>query len=68
LGVSVSLDAAAEGNLSSPGAFGWTGAATTRFIVDPEEQLVAVFMAQQWPYDRRLLAEFQTLVYQAVIE
>ena len=66
LGVSVALDPAVEGNLDSPGAFGWTGAATTRFIVDPKEQLVAVFMAQQWPYDARLLAEFQTLVYQAL--
>lgn len=66
LGVSVALDPAAEGNLDSPGAFGWTGAATTRFIIDPKERLVAVFMAQQWPYDARLLAEFQTLVYQAI--
>lgn len=68
LGVSVSLDPAAEGNLSSPGAFGWTGAATTRFIIDPEEDLVAIFMAQQWPYDTRLLEEFQTLVYQSIVD
>lgn len=68
LGVSVVLDPAVEGNLSSPGAFGWTGAATTRFIVDPEEQLVAIFMSQQWPYDARLLDEFQTLVYQAIVD
>jgi CubicO group peptidase (beta-lactamase class C family) len=68
LGVSVVLDPAAEGNLSSPGAFGWTGAATTRFIVDPEEDLVAILMAQQWPYDARLLDEFQTLVYQAIVD
>jgi len=68
LGVSVVLDPAVEGNLSSPGAFGWTGAATTRFIVDPEEQLVAIFMSQQWPYDARLLEEFQTLVYQAIAD
>ena len=68
LGVSVVLDPAVEGNLSSLGAFGWTGAATTRFIVDPEEQLVAVFMSQQWPYDARLLDEFQILVYQAIAD
>jgi CubicO group peptidase (beta-lactamase class C family) len=68
LGVSVVLDPAAQGNLSSPGAFGWTGAATTRFIVDPEEDLVAIFMAQQWPYDARLLDEFQTLVYQSLAD
>lgn len=68
LGVSVVVDPAAHGNLSSPGAFGWTGAATTRFIVDPEEQLVAVLMTQKWPYDARLLEEFETLVYQAIVE
>jgi CubicO group peptidase (beta-lactamase class C family) len=68
LGVSVVIDPAAAGNLASRGAFGWTGAATTRFIVDPEEELVAVFMTQRWPYDSRLLAEFETLVYQAIAD
>jgi CubicO group peptidase (beta-lactamase class C family) len=68
LGVSVVLDPAAEGNLSSAGAFGWTGAATTRFIIDPEEKLVAILMTQKWPYDTRLLDEFQTLVYQSIVD
>lgn len=68
LGVSVLLDPAAAGNLGSPGAFGWSGAATTWFTIDPEEQLVAVLMAQQFPYDERLLSEFQTLVYQAIAD
>jgi CubicO group peptidase (beta-lactamase class C family) len=68
LGVSVSLNPAMEGNLSSPGTFGWTGAATTRFFIDPEEELVAIVMSQKWLYDARLLSEFQTLVYQAIVE
>ena len=66
LGVSVQLDVAADANLSSVGAFGWSGAATTNFIVDPEEQMVAVLMAQKAPLDSRLITEFQTMVYQAV--
>jgi CubicO group peptidase (beta-lactamase class C family) len=68
LGVSVTLDPAAAGNLGSVGAFGWSGAATTWFTIDPAEKLVAVLMAQQYPYDERLLAEFQTLVYQAIAD
>lgn len=68
LGVSVQLDVAADGNLSSPGAFGWSGAATTHFIVDPEEELVAVLMMQKAPYDQRMISEFQTMVYQAIAE
>lgn len=68
LGVSVVVDPAVEGNLSSEGAFGWSGAATTRFIIDPEERLVAILMTQKWPYDTRLLDEFQTLVYQSIVD
>jgi CubicO group peptidase (beta-lactamase class C family) len=68
LGVSVTLDPAAAGNLGSVGAFGWSGAATTWFTIDPAEKLVAILMAQQYPYDARLLSEFQTLVYQAIAE
>lgn len=68
LGLSVSSHAADEGNLTSPGAFGWLGAGTTRFLVDPEEGLVAVIMAQQTPSDGRLMRDFQTLVYQAIVD
>ncbi len=68
LGVSMVVDQAAAGNLASPGAYGWTGAGTTRFIVDPQEDLVAVLMTQKWPYDARLLDEFETLVYQAIAD
>jgi CubicO group peptidase (beta-lactamase class C family) len=68
LGVSVMLDPAAAGKLSSPGTFGWTGAATTSFFIDPKEEVVAVFMTQKWPYDSRLLDDFETLVYQAIAD
>jgi CubicO group peptidase (beta-lactamase class C family) len=68
LGVSVMLDPAAAGKLSSPGTFGWTGAATTSFFIDPKEDLVAILMTQKWPYDTRLLDEFQTMVYQAIAD
>lgn len=66
LGFSVALDPAAAGNLVSPGTFGWTGAATTSFMVDPKEDLVVVFMAQKWPYDSAFLDEFQTMAYQSI--
>lgn len=68
LGFSVALDAAATGNIISPGTFGWTGAATTSFMIDPKEDLVAVFMAQKWPYDSAFLDEFQTMAYQAIAD
>jgi len=68
LGVSVQLDVPADGNLSSPGAFGWSGAATTHFIVDPLEEMTAVLMMQRAPMDARMISEFQTMVYQSISE
>lgn len=68
LGVSVQIDVPADGNLSSEGAFGWSGAATTHFIVDPSEEMTAVLMMQRAPMDARMISEFQTLVYQAIAE
>jgi CubicO group peptidase (beta-lactamase class C family) len=68
LGVSVTLDAAALGRLDSAGSFGWGGAATTVFRVDPVEDMVYVIMAQTFPNDTASLNKVQTLIYQALID
>jgi CubicO group peptidase (beta-lactamase class C family) len=68
LGVSVTLDVPALGRLNSVGSFGWGGAATTQFGVDPQEELVYVVMAQLMPNDTALLHRVETLVYQALID
>lgn len=53
---------------ASPGAFAWGGAAFTTFWVDPEQQLVAVFMAQLRPYRHvDLNKTFGSVVYQAIL-
>lgn len=66
LGVSVLLDPAASGNLGSKGQFGWSGAASTTFIIDPVEDMVSIMMVQFRPGDVPLWREFQTLVYQSI--
>jgi CubicO group peptidase (beta-lactamase class C family) len=66
LGVSVTLDPAALGRLDSVGSFGWSGAATTIFRVDPEEEMTYVIMAQTYWSDGPLLDKVQTLIYQAL--
>ena len=66
LGVSVTLDPAALGRLDSVGSFGWGGAATTVFRVDPAEDMAYVIMAQTFPSDGPLLDKVQTLIYQAL--
>jgi CubicO group peptidase (beta-lactamase class C family) len=68
LGVSVTLNPAAAGNLGSKGTFGWAGAASTWAILDPEEDLVLILMTQYMVADFDLAARFQTLAYQAIVD
>ena len=67
LGGSVRLDVAKSGALGSVGQFGWNGAATTTFIMDPHEQTIALLLAQHLPYNQHgLFQTFTTLVYAAI--
>jgi CubicO group peptidase (beta-lactamase class C family) len=68
LGVSVTMNVAALGRLNSVGSYGWSGAATTTFSVDPEEQLTYVIMAQLMPNDAALMQRVETLIYQAIVD
>jgi CubicO group peptidase (beta-lactamase class C family) len=68
LGVSVTLDTAQAGNLGSKGTFGWAGAASTWAILDPEEDLVLILMAQYMVADFDFAGRFQTLAYQAIVD
>ncbi len=68
LGVSVTINPAAAGNLGSKGTFGWAGAASTWAILDPEEELVLILMSQYMVNDADFAARFQTLAYQAIVD
>jgi CubicO group peptidase (beta-lactamase class C family) len=68
LGVSVLLDPPGAGNLGSKGQFGWAGAASTWVIMDPQEELVLILLAQYLPADADFAARFQTLAYQAIVD
>lgn len=70
--VEVKLDPAMQGYdvpaSASPGAFGWGGAAYTRFWVDPEQKLIGVFMTQTRPTTGDLHQRFANIVYGAVVQ
>jgi CubicO group peptidase (beta-lactamase class C family) len=66
LGVSVLLDPAARGNIGSVGEFGWSGAASTHLLIDPKEDLVAIYCTQLVG-GPGLRAEFATLLYQSIV-
>ena len=66
LGVSVLLDPAARGNIGSVGEFGWSGAASTHVLIDPKEDLVAIYCTQITT-DMAVRGEFVTLLYQSIV-
>jgi CubicO group peptidase (beta-lactamase class C family) len=67
LGWKVLMDVTQAKILGSEGTYGWGGAASTEFWVDPEEELVGLIMVQFMPY-YPLVEEFQVLAYQAIID
>ena len=67
LGVSVVTDVGLTRALGSKGRYGWGGAASTRFWVDPAEELIGVQMASFQPAEYFPVgADFQNAVYQAL--
>jgi CubicO group peptidase (beta-lactamase class C family) len=54
--------------LDSQGAFGWSGAYSTTYRVDPDARLVIVFMVQMLPNATDSRTKFPTMVHQALLE
>jgi CubicO group peptidase (beta-lactamase class C family) len=69
LGFSVVIDHRATKSLNSLGQFGWGGAASTTFWVDPLEDMTAVFMTQLLPSSSYpIRPQLAQLIYQALID
>ena len=71
LGFSVLMDVARSGILGSEGVYRWGGWASTTFFIDPQEELIAMMLPQFIPWggvEYTVGAEFQTLVYQALVD
>jgi CubicO group peptidase (beta-lactamase class C family) len=68
LGVSVVVDETQKAVLASNGAYGWPGAAGTRFWVDPQEELIGLILPQVRFLMIPTEAVFQNLVYQALVD
>ena len=69
LGVNVVTDVAKSQLPGSLGTYGWGGAASTTFWVDPQEELIGLLLLQLMPsrtYPVR--ADFQVLVYQSIVD
>ena len=69
LGLRVMADYGRANGYSSPGEFGWAGAASTYFVIDPAEDLLILMMTQMWGAEpHRPRSIFPNLVYQAIDE
>jgi CubicO group peptidase (beta-lactamase class C family) len=69
LAMSVTVDPEMSGFMSSKGNFGWGGAASTYFRVDPKEKIIMISMAQFIPMGfHRYHDDFRNLVYQALVD
>jgi CubicO group peptidase (beta-lactamase class C family) len=69
LGVSVTIDPVKAKTAGSVGEFGWGGAASTYFWVDPTEDLSVVFMTQLLPSSTHpIRSQLKQLVHQALVD
>jgi CubicO group peptidase (beta-lactamase class C family) len=68
LGSRVLLNVADSALPGSVGEFGWSGAASTYYWVDPQEQLAGVLMSQYMVSLDLIHKDFQLLAYQALID
>jgi CubicO group peptidase (beta-lactamase class C family) len=68
LGFDVLMDVAQTQMVGSVGEFGWGGAASTDFWVDPKEELIGLIMPQFQPIlYYPFCAQFKVLTYQAIV-
>jgi CubicO group peptidase (beta-lactamase class C family) len=69
LGFSVVTDSVKNRVLSTSGEFGWGGAASTAFWVDPVEDVTAVFLTQLLPSSTHpIRSQLKALVAQAIVD
>lgn len=69
LGYSVVLDSAVANTTDTEGSVYWGGAFCTIFWIDPEEDLVAIMLAQLRPYTHiNIRADFHNVVNGAIVD
>jgi CubicO group peptidase (beta-lactamase class C family) len=69
LGFSVVRDESDLNEVGSVGRFGWSGFFFTSFFIDPQEQMIGIFMCQLHPSgDLDLGEKIRILSYQAIAD
>jgi CubicO group peptidase (beta-lactamase class C family) len=69
LGFRVVVNAAQASLLTSEGEYGWGGAASTSFFIDPKEDLIGLLLTQLMPSRHYPIRnQFKVLVGQALVD
>jgi CubicO group peptidase (beta-lactamase class C family) len=70
LGVRTVLDQVPGGSPASLGAYAWDGYANTTFLIDPDEEMIGVFLSQHIPPNQpdQIWERFTNLLYQAIAD
>jgi len=66
LGFRVLLDLGKSNYLGSENEFGWGGAASTFFLIDPKEKIIAVLMSQVQNSDNKIKNDFINSIYSSL--
>jgi CubicO group peptidase (beta-lactamase class C family) len=68
-GGGVRVNLGSEGVPGSLGQFGWSGAATTYFNIDPKENTMVLLFMQHFPYNEDdVFARFSAILYSALVK
>ena len=67
-GFGVTTDLADAKSLGSVGQYYWSGAYSTFFFIDPQEELIAILMTQLQPYNNYYGEKIRQFVYQAIAD
>ncbi|WP_299078593.1 serine hydrolase [uncultured Paraglaciecola sp.] len=68
LGFGISLDQGTVGEAGSTGSYSWGGAAGTKFWIDPQENLIGIFMVQNFPPVVDVGEKFKVMTYQTIVK
>ncbi len=69
LGVRVMVHVSQAEVLGSKGEYGWIGAASTYFLIDPKEEMIGIVMTQFRPNNfYPIHRQFKVLTYQAIVD
>ena len=69
LGGRVRIDLARGNAPGSLGQFGWSGAATTYFDIDPKEKTMILIVAQHFPFNQHdIFGQASTLIYASLVD